>query len=152
MCSDSSNPPSGIEASEADLLEQARRAAAAAYSPYSGARVGCALVTAAGGIYSGCNVENASYGLTMCAERVAVGAAVSAEGPGMKWTRLAVVALGLEFPPCGACRQVLAEFAAPDARVTFLASGHPVTMRLRDLLPAGFDAASLRGGAGDAPD
>lgn len=146
------SPADVVSLSDEALLDLARQAATAAYSPYSRAQVGCALIAADGRLFTGCNVENASYGLTMCAERVAVGAAVSAEGPGMKWTRLAVVALGLEFPPCGACRQVLAEFAAPDARVTFLASGHPVTMRLRDLLPAGFDAASLRGGAGDAPD
>jgi cytidine deaminase len=127
-----------------ELLEQARQAAASAYCPYSEAAVGCALITASGVLYLGCNVENASYGLTMCAERVAIGKAVTGEGAGMKWTQAAVVAPGHEFPPCGACRQVLAEFAAPDAKVTFLANGQPVTMRIRDLLPAGFDRQHLR--------
>lgn len=129
--------------SDEALLDLARQAAESAYSPYSRARVGCALVTSCGRIVTGCNVENASYGLTLCAERVAIGAAVTAVGPGMKWTRLAVAALGLEFPPCGACRQVMAEFAAPDARVIFLADGAPRLMRLSELLPASFDSARL---------
>ncbi len=128
-----------------ELLAQARQAASSAYSPYSHARVGCALVTSCGQIFTGCNVENASYGLTMCAERVAIGSAVAALGPGMQWIRLAVIAPGLEFPPCGACRQVLAEFATPDARVVFLAGGQSRIMSLRDLLPAGFDGACLPG-------
>ena len=128
-----------------DLLEQARRVAESAYSPYSEVKVGCALVTEAGQIYLGCNVENASYGLTMCAERVAIGRAVAEEGPGMRWTRAAVVALGLEFPPCGACRQVLAEFATAESSVIFLSQGQPVSMRMADLLPAGFTRADLKG-------
>lgn len=128
-----------------ELLEQARRIAESAYSPYSEAKVGCALVTESGQIYLGCNVENASYGLTMCAERVAIGRAVAEEGPGMRWTRAAVVALGLEFPPCGACRQVLAEFATADSRVIFLSQGQPVSMRMAVLLPAGFGQADLKG-------
>lgn len=127
-----------------ELLHQARQVAESAYSPYSQAKVGCALVTESGKIHLGCNVENASYGLTMCAERVAIGKAISEEGPEMRWSRVAVVALGLEFPPCGACRQVLAEFAAEDARVIFLSQGSPVTMRMKDLLPAGFRADDLR--------
>ena len=126
-----------------DLLARAEAVAACAYAPYSRAQVGCAFVTTSGEVFTGCNVENASYGLTMCAERVAMGTAVAALGPTMRWQRLAVVARGLEFPPCGACRQVLAEFAAPDAEVTFLRDGLPVTMTLRALLPAGFEGSSL---------
>jgi cytidine deaminase len=129
---------------DADLLDQARRVAQLAYSPYSEAKVGCALVTESGKMHLGCNVENASYGLTMCAERVAIGKAIAEEGPTMRWTRAAVVALGLEFPPCGACRQVLAEFAMEGAEVIFLVQGQPVTMRIKDLLPAGFAARDLR--------
>lgn len=129
---------------DTELLRQARQAAESAYSPYSQAKVGCALVTESGKTHLGCNVENASYGLTMCAERVAIGKAISEEGPDMRWSRVAVVALGLEFPPCGACRQVLAEFAAEDARVIFLSQGSPVTMKMKDLLPAEFKADDLR--------
>ncbi len=129
--------------SDDELLRLACHAAESAYCPYSRAQVGCACVTTSGHLFTGCNVENASYGLTMCAERVAIGSAVSSLGPRMRWQRLAVVALGLEFPPCGACRQVLAEFAAPDARVIFLRNHAPVSMKLSDLLPAGFDGASL---------
>jgi cytidine deaminase len=131
----------------ARLLEKARAAAASAYSPYSRVQVGCALRTVAGGIYAGCNVENASYGLTICAERVAVGSAVVAEGPGMQWAELAVVALGLEFPPCGACRQVLQEFAVPGAKVTFLSQGQPLTWTMEELLPAQFERSALPGRA-----
>jgi cytidine deaminase len=128
---------------DTELMDRARGVAELAYSPYSSAKVGCALVTEAGRVYLGCNVENASYGLTMCAERVAVGRAVAEEGAGMRWVRAAVVALGLEFPPCGACRQVLAEFAMADSRVIFLSQGELVSMGMSELLPAGFALADL---------
>lgn len=129
---------------DTDLFEWACRAAESAYSPYSKVKVGCALETESGQIHLGCNVENASYGLTMCAERVAIGKAVTEEGPGMRWSRVAVVAVGLEFPPCGACRQVLAEFAMEEARVIFLSEGSLVSMRMRELLPASFKAEDLK--------
>ena len=129
---------------DADLYEHACRAAECAYSPYSKVKVGCALETESGQIHLGCNVENASYGLTMCAERVAIGKAVTEEGPGMRWSRVAVVAVGLEFPPCGACRQVLAEFATEEARVIFLSEGSLVSMWMRELLPASFKAEDLK--------
>jgi homotetrameric cytidine deaminase len=124
----------------ADLLTLAQTSAANAYAPYSHFQVGCALETANGRIYSGCNVENASYGLTICAERSAIFHAVAEEGPGMKIARLSVVCLGHEFPPCGACRQVIAEFSLPDGstEVTFLRAGKPVTMTIAELLPASF--------------
>lgn len=131
-----SSPP--VSYSDQELFEIAQHAAAAAYSPYSEVKVGCALVTTSGQLYQGCNVENASYGLTNCAERVAIGSAVSAEGPEMRWTVAAAVALGHEFPPCGACRQVLNEFAAPGARVLFLCNGELISMKITDLLPASF--------------
>lgn len=121
-----------------DLLEQAKVAATRAYAPYSRFQVGCALITAKGGIYTGCNVENASYGLTICAERNTIFHAVAEEGPEMKIAALAVIALGHEFPPCGACRQVIAEFATPEAAVWFLRDGKPVSMTMAELLPAGF--------------
>lgn len=126
-----------------DLLELARAAAAHAYSPYSGCRVGCALETVAGGRFTGVNVENASYGLTLCAERVAVGNAVTVEGEGMRLARVAVVCEGREFSPCGACRQVLAEFSLPGGAtlVMFLRGGQPVVRSLAELLPEAFQLA-----------
>jgi cytidine deaminase len=121
-----------------DLLEHAKVAAAKAYAPYSHFQVGCALLTTSGNIFTGCNVENASYGLTICAERNTIFHAVTEEGPEMKIASLAVIALGHEFPPCGACRQVIAEFATPETAVWFLRDGKPVSMTMAELLPAGF--------------
>ena len=121
-----------------ELLEQAQIAAAKAYAPYSHFQVGCALLTAQGNVFTGCNVENASYGLTICAERNTIFHAVAEEGPGMKIATLAVIALGHEFPPCGACRQVIAEFARPETVVWFLRDGKPFAMTMAELLPAGF--------------
>ena len=133
-------PDAGAKASLADLFEAALKARAHAHAPYSGFQVGCALETAAGQIHSGCNVENASHGLTICAERSAIFRAVAEEGPGMKVVRLAVACLGNEFPPCGACRQVIAEFslAGGATEVTFLRQGRPVTLTLAQLLPEAF--------------
>ena len=91
------------------LVETARRAQAMAYAPYSKFPVGAAVLAEDGRIFPGCNVENSSFGLTVCAERNAVAAAVVA---GARPTAVAVVANGNGVAPCGACRQVLAEFAA----------------------------------------
>ncbi|WP_395736555.1 cytidine deaminase [Prosthecobacter sp.] len=121
-----------------ELLTHATAAAAKAYAPYSNFQVGCALVTAQGRLFTGCNVENASYGLTICAERGTIFQAVAAEGPGMRIAELAVIALGAEFPPCGACRQVICEFAAADTPVWFLRDGKPVCLTMAELLPASF--------------
>ena len=121
-----------------ELLEQAKVAATKAYAPYSQFQVGCALLTSKGNIFSGCNVENASYGLTICAERNTIFHAVAEEGPSMKIASLAVIALGQEFPPCGACRQVIAEFTGPDVEVWFLRDGKPFAMTMAELLPASF--------------
>ena len=89
------------------LIEAARRAQAQAYAPYSNFPVGAAVLGADGRVFPGCNVENSSFGLTVCAERNAVAAAIVA---GTRPTAVAVVVNGKPVPPCGACRQVLAEF------------------------------------------
>lgn len=120
------------------LFKHATAAAAKAYAPYSKFQVGCALLTVQGNLFTGCNVENASYGLTICAERSTIFHAVAEEGPGMKIAELAVVALGHEFPPCGGCRQVIAEFAGPETPIWFLRDGKPVSMTMAELLPASF--------------
>lgn len=125
----------------ADLLKLARQAAANAYAPYSRFEVGCALETLSGSIFTGCNVENASYGLTLCAERNAIARAVAEEGPAMKIARLAVVCQGHRFSPCGACRQVIGEFALPGGgtEVTYLQAGDaPISRTIAELLPNAF--------------
>ena len=123
-----------------DLLEQARQAALHSYSPYSGFRVGAALKLTTGEIVTGTNVENVSYGLTICAERSALVRAVAQFGPQIRIEAVAVVNLNdAASPPCGACRQVLAEFSQPDTPVAFPAADGLRTMRFADLLPLGFD-------------
>ena len=123
------------------LLEAAAEAATHAHAPYSRYRVGAALLTDTGELFRGCNVENASYGLTICAERAAVCSAV-AEGH-RRFQGLAVVASGDQVPyPCGACRQVLSEFCDSDmpilvARIEFLDASE--TMSLGELLPKVFE-------------
>ncbi len=98
-----------VRSADAALIDAARRARTHAHAPYSRFRVGAAVLTRAGAIYSGANVENASFGLSMCAERVAIHKAVS-EGH-RRLETVAVVADGEAFTmPCGACRQVMAEF------------------------------------------
>ena len=131
---ENSGPPSG------DLLLAARAAAARAYAPFSKFRVGAALRTKAGGVFTGCNVENASYGLTMCAERNAIAAAVASEGPSVRIAAIAVAVDAAEpFPPCGACRQVMAEFSAPHAEVCYAGNaGEPVRTTVGELLPQAF--------------
>jgi cytidine deaminase len=124
------------------LVAAARDARERAIATYSGFRVGAALETADGTIVTGCNIENASYGLTICAERVAMFKALS-EGH-RAFVRIVVVADTAEpTPPCGACRQILWEFG-PDLEVT-LANLTDVTGRHRiaDLLPHAFDGRLL---------
>jgi len=121
------------------LIDEAAEYRERAYAPYSGHRVGAALRTPAGRTYGGCNVENAAYGPTNCAERTAVFRAVS-EGD-RAFSAIAVVAGGDGFPyPCGVCRQVLAEFAQPDLRVVManLDTGDAAIATLADLLPFSF--------------
>jgi cytidine deaminase len=125
------------------LARAARTARARAHAPYSGFRVGAAVL-AGGRIHSGCNVENASYGLTVCAERNAVGAAVLA-GAG----RLDAVAVATDTevptPPCGACLQVLAELGGPELEVALWGRGpSPVVFTLGQLMPHTFGAENLQ--------
>jgi cytidine deaminase len=118
------------------LVEAARAAQEHAYCPYSHYRVGAALETDDGILFTGCNVENASYGLTICAERSAVFTAVSA---GARRFRRIVVATDSEppGPPCGACRQVLAEFG-PELEVESVGPTQSKRWRIRELLPDAF--------------
>jgi cytidine deaminase len=116
------------------LMDAAREAATRAYAPYSNFRVGSAVLLTDGRIFAGCNVENASYGLTICAERTAAFKAVSEGGK-----RIVAVAVtvdpetsGSSFPPCGACRQVLAEFMEPQGLVIIDGIGE---FPLSELLP-----------------
>jgi cytidine deaminase len=122
---------------DADLLRAARDARRRAYAPYSRFRVGAAI-RAGGGIHAGCNVENASYGLTVCAERNAVGAAALA---GARRIDAVAVASGTSppTPPCGACLQVLAELAGPETPVLLAGPrGVPERTTLGALLPKAF--------------
>ena len=120
------------------LLDAARKARKEAYAPYSKFAVGAAVLTENGEVFTGCNIENASYGATICAERVAIFKAISAGHKLIK--SLAVVADHPEpIAPCGICRQVMSEFG-PDADV-FMANtkGHTRTANMKELLPIAFE-------------
>ena len=128
------------KASLETLMQQAREAARKSYSPYSGFKVGAALLLTTGDVITGTNVENVSFGLTICAERAALVRAVSEFGPGIRIAAVAVTNLnGAASPPCGACRQMLAEFAQPEASIIFPAASGASTMRFDEVLPLGFD-------------
>jgi cytidine deaminase len=124
------------------LLEAALKARDNAHAPFSKFKVGAAIEDESGRIFTGCNVENATYGLTICAERVAVFKAIS-EGA-RKFKRIAVAAdTDVLTPPCGACRQILWEFCG-DAELTLVnLQGKTETFRMKDLFPRPFDASFL---------
>lgn len=129
-----------------DLLAKAAEARTKAYVPYSGFAVGAALLTGSGRVYTGCNVENASFGATICAERTAMVKAIS-EGE-RDFRAIAVIGDSAgPCRPCGVCRQVLVEFA-PEARV-YMANlkGDLSIMTSRELLPAAFTEVDVRRGA-----
>lgn len=126
------------------LVQEAMQAMQNAYAPYSGFKVGAALLCADGTVYRGCNIENAAYGPSNCAERTAIFKAVS-EG-NRTFAAIAVVggkngAVTEIFPPCGVCRQVMQEFCAPDFMIYMgRGDGSYVAVRLDALLPYGFSA------------
>jgi homotetrameric cytidine deaminase len=122
------------------LVEEATKAAENSYSPYSGFKVGAALFLNNGSVVTGTNVENVSFGLTICAERSALVRAVSQFGPGIRIEAVAVSNLNnAASPPCGACRQMLAEFADPDTPIVFPATEGTRTTPFKEVLPFGFD-------------
>jgi len=134
------HPNTNLDPALEDLLAQARQAALNSYSPYSGFRVGAALRLTNGAIVTGTNVENVSYGLTICAERSALVTAVSQFGPDIRIDAVAVANLNdAASPPCGACRQMLSEFILPDAPVLFPAADGPRTLPFSTIFPLAFE-------------
>ena len=125
------------------MLDLARRALANAHAPYSRFRVGACLRTAGGRLYAGCNVENAAYPVGQCAEATAIGAMVAAGD--REIAEVVVLTERAELcSPCGRCRQQLAEFAGPDARIHLCGpEGVRITTTLGELLPMGFGPATL---------
>ncbi|MCI0488351.1 MAG: cytidine deaminase [Blastocatellia bacterium] len=131
--------------SDDELIERAKEARLAAHAPYSKFEVGAALLVADGRVFTGCNIENSTYSLTMCAERVAVFKAVS-EGA-REFLKIAIAAdHERPTPPCGCCRQMIWEFA-DDETVVILAnlSGDVQKFKIKDLFPNAFDASFLQG-------
>lgn len=124
------------------LVEAARLAAKQAYAPYSGFFVGAAVLTEKGRLYSGCNVENVSYGLTICAERTALVKAVS---EGHRDIRAVAIYADIEqyCSPCGACRQVISEFGPHITVIQANKHGEYLTNTIEQLLPGGFNAGML---------
>jgi len=124
------------------LLQAALEARENAHAPYSHFRVGAALEDAAGRVHAGCNIENATYGLTLCAERVAVFKAVS---EGVRAFRRIAIAADTDklAPPCGACRQILWEFCGDIEILLVNPRGQTESHQLKDLFPRPFDASLL---------
>jgi cytidine deaminase len=134
------NSSSVIDIAAAEQLQEfAHRAAGNAYAPYSRFRVGAALLFDDGFIATGCNIENVSYGLTMCAERSALYSAIGTRGAAHKIVAIAVSNLnGSASPPCGGCRQVLSEFVSTDAVVLFPGDNGPECRPFTELFPFAF--------------
>ena len=132
-----------MENTQAELVEKATQVREIAYAPFSKFKVGAAVETETGEIFTGCNVESASYGLTVCAERVAIWKAVS-EGK-KKFSRIAVVADTEELtPPCGVCRQIIWEFCGDVPVIMANLKGDIETVQMKELLPRAFDMKFLK--------
>lgn len=124
-----------------DLRKKAFEAAQQSHSPYSLAKVGSAIVTEDGTVYGGCNIENSSFGGTVCAERVAIWKAVS---EGHKHIKRIYVYTDAGWPPCGMCRQVMAEFAAPDLEIVIGdKAGKEQVWKFKDIMPMAFTPEHL---------
>jgi len=138
--SDQSNPQLIASAQLAVLSSLATAAAHRAYAPYSRFFVGAAILLETGEIVTGCNVENASYRLTTCAEQTAIARAVAEFGPAIRLRAVVVANLNhTACQPCGACRQTIAEFAPPSALIVFPGpNAQPATTTLAELLPSSF--------------
>jgi cytidine deaminase len=131
---------------EAQALQlAATRAAENAYAPYSGFRVGAALLLDDGTTVTGCNVENVSYGLTICAERSALVRAISERGASLRVKAIAVANLNhAASPPCGACRQVLSEFVTEGATISFPSEAGTENLPFAELMPFAFNLRAAR--------
>lgn len=136
---------SSVVTNDDELIERATAARLAAHAPYSNFPVGAALLAADGRVFTGCNIENSAYGLSMCAERVAIFKAVS-EGAS-EFIKVAVVTDGESLtPPCGCCRQMIWEFASTSTQVILAnLAGDVRSFEIKDLLPEAFDARFLEG-------
>lgn len=122
--------------SQGELLLIAKKAALNAYAPYSGMRIGAALLDHDGNVYTGCNIENSSYGLTICAERSAVANAISSAGK-IKFKTMAVFSEQILPVPCGACAQFIAEFS-PDIELIIADNDQSLKTSLKTILPSPF--------------
>lgn len=135
------------ESKKAKLASLALEARGASYSPYSGFAVGAALLTTEGRVYTGANIENASYTPTVCAERVAIFKAVNAGERSFAAIAIAGGKSGCapdsHIPPCGVCRQVMAEFCPPDMEIILASENGYITKTLGELLPFSFDKENL---------
>ena len=126
------------------LVGAARAASQNAHAPYSNFHVGAAVLLDSGDVFTGCNVENASYGLTNCAERTAIFSAVAAKGKISLVAVAAFVSSGTVCSPCGACRQVIAEFSQPDTLILYQGPDGVVETTIAELLPDSFKSHNLK--------
>jgi cytidine deaminase len=138
-----SNAPLEIQ----DLFKKALQARAHSYSPYSECKVGAALITQKNQVFSGCNVENASYGGSICAERSAITAAISQTGKIQIKQLLVVTDATPPWPPCGMCRQVIAEFGSNPLVYLANVEGDYITFEFQELFPQAFNPEALNSGS-----
>ena len=134
-----------MNSSQSDMKDKAKAAMEYSHSPYSNKKIGASILLSNGQLYSGCNIENASYGGTVCAERVAIWKAFSENKTDVKITEVCVASDETEpWPPCGFCLQVLSEFAMPDTKVTLINLGSVQKVyKFKDLFPEAFKADYL---------